>query len=197
MKNSQRGGRYIKDPVTGKWRNMKNTNVITKNTKTTNAPTNTHERIAQRIMLPNYTNKKSKGYSKTKPIGVSNKEYKANTYMRGILNREEAIRQDKFRKEKNKRLRTTYNQTQNTHKYHNHPNNNNKNEPAPEMWKGFNENKMHQMRSFYNNLNTGYKGSETKNNLKMQREYYKRHNNRQVKNGSQDYRIQEQTEEEE
>lgn len=155
----------------------------------------THEKIAQRITLPNYTNKKSMKYSPTKPKHISNKQYKANTYMRGIVERENAIRQKKFKKATNKRLRTTYNQTPKLHRYHNHPNNHpnnntkHNNEPAPEMWKGFNENKMHTMRSFYKNLDRGYIGSESKNNLKMQGEYYKRHNNRIFKNGNKDYRI--------
>ena len=183
-KSSQRGGRFIKG-ANGKWREMKKNEVITVNTKITNAPINTHEKIAQRITLPNYTNKKSKAYSSTKPNHISNKQYKANMYMSGIVERENAIRQKKFKKETNKRLRTTYNQTPKAHKYHNHPNNN---EPAPEMWKGFNEEQMHQMRSYHRKGDIGYKGSESKNNLKEQEEYYKRHNNRIVKNGNKDYR---------
>lgn len=217
-KASQRGGRYIKQ--NGKWVKEKTqatnpyvNNLIKKkntlekmvnrsNEKETNlkrirnelrimGQLTTQEKIAQRITLPNYTNKKSKDYSPTKPKNISNKQYKANTYMRGIVERENAIRQKKLKKATKKILRTTYNQKPQYHKYHNNPNNNTKhnNEPAPEMWKGFNEKKMHNMRSFYRNRDIGYKGSESENNIRMQKEYYKRHNNRIVKNGNKDYRI--------
>jgi len=118
-----------------------------------------------------------------KKVKSRTKANKANAFWYNIQKREKNIRNRKGTKLLKKRLRTSYNQSKQTHGYYN-KNNNNYNTPAAIGWSGFNENQFLKTRQHYANKNIGYRGPETNNNIEAQKQSLMRHNNRKFNRGS-------------
>jgi hypothetical protein len=132
--------------------------------------------IPTKQTIPTITNNKRKNISK-KNAKNRTKANKANAFWYNIQKREKNIRNRKGTKLLKKRLRTSYNQSKQTHGYYN-KNNNNYNTPAAIGWSGFNENQFLKTRQHYANKNIGYRGPEKNNNIKAQTQSLLEHNNR-------------------